>query len=186
MKSRKVNEKTKAWRSLELELVKKSSSASSSMTKEFFGLGNDWWFPKILSLERKFLMRLMNLNFPSIPVATRCIKTQSKNFGGLTWKERLLDMWPNVTFAKEWRPNISSRPKLSNLSLFLLGSGRIYLQTLSPGYLVLFMGTIPFGSLWTDSLNHLISFQSRPPTPWGNMLSFTSPRLFVFNSSWSS
>ena len=39
-----------------------------------FGLGNDWWFPRIFSLERKFLMRLMNLNFLSIPVATRCIK----------------------------------------------------------------------------------------------------------------
>jgi len=72
---KKAQHEDKGMRILELESMKKSSSVSNLMSVEFFGLGNVWWFPKILCLGRKFLTKLMNLNFLSIPVATRCIKT---------------------------------------------------------------------------------------------------------------
>ena len=49
-------------------------NVSNLMMKESYGLENGWWFPKILSLERKFLMKLMNLNSPSILEATKSIK----------------------------------------------------------------------------------------------------------------
>jgi hypothetical protein len=74
MKLRKLKREMMEWERSKLEKLRAKPRNSPLMMMALFGLGNAWLFPKILSSDRKFLPKLMNLNSQSIWEETRCIK----------------------------------------------------------------------------------------------------------------
>jgi hypothetical protein len=60
------------------EMIKqkqKNTNASVKTAKESYGLETDWSFPRILSSERRYWMKLTFQNSPCTPAAIRCIMT---------------------------------------------------------------------------------------------------------------
>ena len=67
------------------EMIKqkqKNTSASVRTAREFYGLEIDWLFPRTLSSERRYWMKLTFQNSPCTPAVTRCIMTSDPYTGG--------------------------------------------------------------------------------------------------------
>jgi hypothetical protein len=67
------------------EMIKQkaeNTNASVRTAKESYGLETDWLFPRTLSSERRYWMKLTFQNSPCTPAVTRCIMISDLYTGG--------------------------------------------------------------------------------------------------------
>ena len=133
-----------------------------------------------MNYRNKSWMKHISLNFPFIRAAPKCTKISDKFFGGVEWKEKLLNLFHSVIHVREWKLVIWKLLELSNLCQFHPGSGKISVWILFWAYPTPLNTMIPSGLLLTGSQRPLILFQCIRNIEPRSMLKFISIELSAY------